>query len=129
MKIMKPQSNIGFKSSKATQKKRNLQAKFEELEIARRNAAMNSPRETLLREEEEQRQRLRYPIGHASVQETSPPGKPVCPRKSLSGSRMTNSQVEFLSDDDASDLIQLKDLRIRNLRSFPKNRHRIFPKK
>ena len=108
---MKPQRNVGFKSSKATQKKINLQAKSEELDIARRNAAMNSSRETLLREEEEQRQRLRYPIGLESVQETSPPGKPVCARKSLSESRMTSSPVEFLSDDDASDLILLKDLK------------------
>ena len=51
-KTAKPQRNIGFKSSRATQKKRNLQSKFEELDIARRNAAMNSSRETLLREEE-----------------------------------------------------------------------------
>ena len=37
-KIIKPQRNVGFRSSKATQKKRNLQAKFEELDIARRNS-------------------------------------------------------------------------------------------
>ena len=120
-KILKPQRKAGFKSSKATQKKRNLQAKFEELDIARRNAAMNSSRETLLREEEEQRKRLRYPIGLESVHETSPPGKPVCPRKILSESRMTNPPVEFLSDDDASDVILLKDLKIQNLND-PKNR-------
>ena len=52
-KTTRPQRNVGFKSSRSTQKKRNLQAKFEELDIARRNAAMNSSRETLLREEEE----------------------------------------------------------------------------
>ena len=120
-KIIKPQRNVGFKSSKATQKKRNLEAKFEELDIARRNAAMNSSRETLLREEEEQRKRLRYPIGLESVHETSPPGKPVCPKKSLSESKMTNLPVEFLSDDDASDLILVKDLEIQNLND-PKNR-------
>ena len=63
MKTAKPQRNVGFKSSRTTQKKRNLQSKFEELDIARRNAAMNSSMETLLREEEEQRKRLRIPIG------------------------------------------------------------------
>ena len=52
-KTAKPQRNVGFKSSRATQKKKNLQSKFEELDIARRNAAMNSSRETLFREEEE----------------------------------------------------------------------------
>ena len=52
-KTAKPQRNVGFKSSRATQKKKNLQSKFEELDIARRNAAINSSRETLFREEEE----------------------------------------------------------------------------
>ena len=60
-KTAKPQRNVGFKSSRATKKKRNLQSRFEELDMARRNAAMNSSRETLLREEEEQRKRLRFP--------------------------------------------------------------------
>ena len=46
-KTAKPQRNVGFKSSRAMQKERNLQSKFEELDIARRNAAMNSSRETL----------------------------------------------------------------------------------
>ena len=54
-KTSKPPRNVGFKSSKSKQKKRNLQAKFEVLDIARRNAAMNSSRETLLREEEEEK--------------------------------------------------------------------------
>ena len=62
-KIMKPQRNVGFRSSKATQKKRNVQSNFEELDIARRNSAMNTSRETLVREEEEQRKRLKFPIG------------------------------------------------------------------
>ena len=57
-KTTKPQRNVGFKSSRATQKKRDLQTKFEELDIARRNAVMNSSRETLVREEEEQRKRF-----------------------------------------------------------------------
>ena len=54
-KVMKTSRNVGFKSSKSTQKKKNLQTKFEELDIARRNAAMKSSRETLLREEEEEK--------------------------------------------------------------------------
>ena len=114
-KIIKPQRNVGFKNSKATQKKRNLQAKFEELDIARRNAVMNSSREMLLREEEEQRKRLRFPIGLESDHESSPPGKPDCPRISTTASRTTKTPVETLSDDDASDLIQLKDSKIKTL--------------
>ena len=110
-KIRKPQRNVGFRSSKATQKKRILQTKFEELDIARRNAAMNSSRETLLREEEEQRKRLRFPIGLESDHESSPSGKPHYSRISQNESRATNPPVETLSDDDASDLISLKELK------------------
>ena len=76
---------------------------------------MNSSRETLLREEEEQRKRFRFPIGLESDHETSPPGKPVCSRHSTTESRLTNSLVETLSDDDASDLILLKNLKIQIL--------------
>ena len=65
---------------------------------------MNSSRETLLREEEEQRKRLRFESDH----ETSRPGKPVCSKNSTTESRLTNSPVETLSDDDASDLLLLK---------------------
>ena len=83
-----------------------------------RNAAMNSSRETLLREEEEQRKRFRFPIGLESDHETSPPGKPVCSRHSTTESRLTNSLVETLSDDDASDLILLKNLKIQILTDF-----------
>ena len=79
---------------------------------------MNSSRETLLREEKEQRKRLRFPIGLESDHETSPPGKPVFSRNSTTESRLTNSPVETLSDDDASDLILLKDLKIQNLTDF-----------
>ena len=86
-KITKPQRNVGFRSSKATQKKRSLQAKFEELDIARRNAAMNSSRETLLRKEEEQRKRLRFPIGLESDHESSLPGKPHYSKISKNESR------------------------------------------
>ena len=42
-KVMKTSKNVRFKSSKSTQKKRNLQAKFEELDIDRQNAAMTQP--------------------------------------------------------------------------------------
>ena len=75
---MKLSKIVGFKSSRSTQKKRNLQPKFEELDIARRNAAMNSPGETLLqeKEEKEERKRFRYPIGLESSQEASPSGQP-----------------------------------------------------
>ena len=76
-KITKPQRNVGFKSSRVTQKKRNLQAKFEELDIARRNVAINSSRETLLREEDEKRKRLRFPIGLKIDHESSPPANPI----------------------------------------------------
>ena len=75
-KTTRPQKNVGYKSSRTTQKKRNLQAKFEELDIARRNAAMNSSRGTLLREEEDQRKKLRFAIGLESDLESSPLGKP-----------------------------------------------------
>ena len=108
-KIIKPQRNVGFKNSKPTQKKRNLQAKFEELEIARRNAAMNNSRETILREEEEESKRLRYPIGLESVKRASTPGKFTGARSSIPEKKTTNSPVELFSDDYASDLILLKD--------------------
>ena len=119
-KITKPQRNVGFKSSRATQKKRNLQAKFEELDIARRNAATNSSRETLLREEEEQRKRLRFPIGLESDHESSPPGKPDYSRISENERRTTNCPAEVLSDDNASDLISLKELRTKILTELEK---------
>ena len=106
----KPQRNVGFKSSRATQKKRNTQSKFEELDIARRNAAMNSSRETLLREEEEQRKRLRFPIGLESDHETSPSGKPDHRKICENETRTTNHLNEDLSDDNASDLIPLQEL-------------------
>ena len=109
-KTAKPQRNVGFKSSRTTQKKRNLQSKFEKFDIARRNAAMNSSRETLLREEEEQRKRLRIPIGPESDQESSPSGKPdhrnICDNEPGT----TNDSYEDISDDNASDLFSLKDL-------------------
>ena len=114
-KTTRPQRNVGFKSSRATQKKRNLQAKFEELDIARRNAAMNSSRETLLREEEEQRKRLRFPIGLESVHESSPLGKPDHLRVCENEYRATNNSTEIFSDDNASDLISLKELKAKTV--------------
>ena len=119
-KITKPQRNVGFKSSRATQKKRNLQAKFEELDIARRNAAMNSSRETLLGEEEEQRKRLRLPIGLENDHESSPPGKPDYSRIGENERRATNSSAETLSDDNVSDLISLKELKTKTLTDLEK---------
>ena len=113
--ITRPQRNVGFKSSRATQKKRNLQPKFEELEIARRIAAMNSSRETLLREEEEKRKRLKFPIGLESDHESSPLGKPDLPRICENEYRATNNSTEISSDDNASDLISLKELKTKTV--------------
>ena len=110
-KTAKPQRNVGFKSSRTMQKKRNLQSKFEEHDIARRNAAMNSSRETLLREEEEQRKRLRIPIAIESDQESSPSGKPNHRKSCDNETGMMNESYEEISDDNASDLISLKDLK------------------
>ena len=104
--------NVGFKSSKSTQKKRNLKAKFEELDIARRNVARNSSRETLLREEEEERKRLSYPIGLENIQEASPPGQPI--RLQIMNTPeipLTNPPTEMISDDEASKIILLKALK------------------
>ena len=126
-KTAKPQRNVGFKSSRATQKKRNLQSKFEELDIARRNAAMNSSKETLLREEEEQRKRLRIPIGPESDQESSPSGKPDHRKFCDNEPGMTNDSYEDISDDNASDLISLKELKYKtSLESTKPNEHPIF---
>ena len=114
-KTAKPLRNVGFKSSRATQKKRNLQSKCEELDIARRNAAMNSSRETLLREEEEQRKRLRFPIGLESDHESSPSGKSDHCRILENELGATNHPTEDVSDDNASDLISLKELKTKTL--------------
>ena len=114
-KTTRPQRNVGFESSRATQKKRNLQAKFEELEIARQNAAMNNSRETPLREEEEQRKRLRFPIGLESDHESSPLGKPDHLRICDNEYRATNNSTEISSDDNASDLISLKELKTKTV--------------
>ena len=72
---------------------------------------MNSSRETLLREEEEQRKRLRFPIGLESDHESSPPGKPDHPRICDNEHGATMRPTEDLSDDNARDLISLKGLR------------------
>ena len=110
-KTAKPQRNVELKSSRATQNKRNLQSKFEELDIARRNAAMNSSRETLLREEEEERKRLRFPIGPESDQDSSPSGKPDHSKICENELGATNYPNEDISDDNANDLISLKELK------------------
>ena len=75
--VIKAARNVGFKSSKATQnkkKQKKFQTKFEELDIARRNAAINFSRETLLREEQKERKRYRCPIGAEDNQDFIPPG-------------------------------------------------------
>ena len=115
-KVTKPSRNVEFKSSKETQKKKNLQAKFEELDIAMRNAARNSWNGTLLREEEEEeeeeKKRLRYRIGLESSQEPIPSGQPIPPLSTHTPDvSKTNMPIETISDDDASDLILLKDLK------------------
>ena len=114
-KTTRPQRNVGFKISRATQKKRNLQAKFEELDIARRKAAINSSRETLLRQEEEQRKRLRFPIDLESDHESSPLGKPEHIRICENDYRATNNPSEISSDDNASDLASLKELKTKTV--------------
>ena len=85
-----------------TQKKRNIQAKFEELDIARRNAAMNSSRGRLLRKEEEQRKKLRFPVGLESDIESSPPGKPNYTGIGENEHRATNNTTGDSSDDNAT---------------------------
>ena len=71
---------------------------------------MNSSRETLFREEEEQRRRLRFPIGRESDHETSPSGKPDHRKIGENETRTTNHPNEDLSYDNASDLIPLQEL-------------------
>ena len=85
---------------------------------------MNSSRETLLREEEEQRKRLRIPIGLKSDQESSPSGKPDHRKSCDNEPGMMNESYEGISDDNASDLISLKDLRIKH-HLKPQNRRNI----
>ena len=111
-KVTKSARNVGFKSSKSTQKKRNLQAKFEELDISIRNVARNSSKETLLREGEEEIKRLRYPIGLENIQEARPPGQPIrLQTMNTPEIRLTNPPTEMITDDDASELILLKGLK------------------
>ena len=81
---------------------------------------MNSSRETLLREEEEQQKRLRFPIGLESDHESSPPGKPDHSRVSENEHRASNCPAEILSDDNASDLISLKELKTKTLTDLEK---------
>ena len=72
---------------------------------------MNSSRETLLREEEEQGKRLGIPLGLESDQESSPSGKPDHRKICDNEPGTTNDSYEDISDDNASDLILLKDLK------------------
>ena len=112
-KVTESSRNVVCKSSNYTKKKRNQQAKYEELDIERRDAAVNSSRETLLREEEEERKRLRYPIGLEIIQEASPPGQPTYPQTTnLPELTMIQAPTELIFDDDASNLIILKDLKL-----------------
>ena len=76
---------------------------------------MNSSRETILREEKEQRKRLRFPIGLESDHESSPMGKPDHLRICENEHRATNNSTENSSDDNASDLISLKDLKTKTV--------------
>ena len=73
---------------------------------------MNSSRETLLREEEEERKYLRYPFDRESNQEVSPPGQPIRPqRKHTPDIFLTNPPNDTISDDNASDFFLLQDLK------------------
>ena len=72
---------------------------------------MNSSRETLLREEEEQRKRPRFPIGPESDQESSPSGKPDHRKICENELGAANYPNEDISDENASDLISLKELK------------------
>ena len=72
---------------------------------------MNSSRQTLLREKEEQRKRLRIPIGPESDQESKPSGKPDHRKNCDNEPGTTNDPYEEISDDNVSDLISLKDLK------------------
>ena len=76
---------------------------------------MNGSRETLLREEEEQRKRLRTPIGLESDQESSPSGKPDLHKSCVNEPGVMIEPREEISDDNASDLISLKDLKDKTL--------------
>ena len=61
---------------------------------------MNSFRETLLREEEEQRKRLRIPIGLESDQESSPSGKPDLRKSCVNEPGLMIEPHEEISDDN-----------------------------
>ena len=76
---------------------------------------MNSSRETILREVEEQRKRLRIPIGLESDQESSPSGKPDLRKSCVNEPGLMIEPHEEISDDNASDLISLKDLKDKTL--------------
>ena len=76
---------------------------------------MNSSRETLLREEEEQRKRLRFPIGLESDHESSPSGKPDHRRIPEKEIETTNYPTEDVLDDNASEYISLKELKTKTL--------------
>ena len=88
---------------------------------------MNSSRETLLSEEEEQRKRLRIPIGPESDQESSPSSKPDHRKICDNEPGTTNDSYEDISDDNASDLISLKELKYKtSLESTKPEEHPIF---
>ena len=76
---------------------------------------MNSSRETLLREEEEQRKRLRFPIGLESDHESSPSGKPDHRRIPEKEIETTNYPTEDVLDDNASEYISLKEQKTKTL--------------
>ena len=88
---------------------------------------MNSSRETLLREEEEHRKRLRIPIGPESDQESSPSGKPDHRKICDNEPGTTNDSDEDISDDNASKIISLKDLKYKtSLEATKSEKHPIL---
>ena len=73
---------------------------------------MNSSRETLLREKEEEKKWLRYLIGLESNQDQIPWGQASWPLPpGTSDIKSANMSLEIISDDDASDFILLKDFK------------------
>ena len=58
---------------------------------------------------------MRFPIGLESDHESSPLGKPYHPRIGGNEYRATNNSTEISSDDNASDLISLKELKTKTV--------------
>ena len=90
--------------------KQNLHTKFEQLEIARWNAARNSSRKILLREEKTQKKRLSFLIVTESDFDQIPSGQPGQGQKSEKAEiiiRLSlNMSIKTMKVDDCNDLIR-----------------------